>query len=95
MFAPKTVKLKKRAKTRFSGDLKYRVEAEFMAIFNKMKKGAPQNEKVEKMKARVELLLPAIMTCFKGKHELCDKYSAVCSATKRWKLKHKNKIKSE
>lgn len=90
MFNVKTAKAKARAKTRFAGDLKYRVESEFRTYFKTLKKGT-LDEKVNKMTEHVSNLIPTVIECFKGNHQMCLKYSRICSKTSKWKLKHKIK----
>ena len=90
MFTPKTVKLKKRAQTRFAGDLRYRIEAEFTAFLNKTKRGT-HSEKMEKMKSHFQTLTPKIISCFKGNHRQCKNHSLICTDKKRWSLKHEIK----
>ena len=87
LFSLKTVKEKRRAKTRFANDFRYRVEAEFKAIFNKTNKDT-HCERVSKISHHVDNLIPTLISCFKGNHDLCLKESRICTVAKRWERKH-------
>ena len=87
MFSVRTAKAKARAKTRFAGDMKYRVESEFRSFFTSLK--GTHEQKLEKMTDHVKKIIPTILECFKNNHTLCDKHSRVCTKTTKWNLKHK------
>ena len=84
MFNLRTAKARNRAKTRFAGDMRYRVESEFSAFFKTLKSGT-QEQKIEKMSAHVTKLIPTLISCFKGDHTLCAKHSRICGKEKKMK----------